>query len=174
MTRLSEELRLDLLANANSAGAVSAIRGYFFNPGFSLLVRYRLSKRLHARKNFLAQLASKALWMSIVRRFGCYVSPSASIAAGTFLPHPVGIVVGDDTVIGKSVTIYQNVTFGRANKNQAIYPVIQDGVTIYAGAILLGGVVIGEDAVVAAGSIVTRDVPAKHLAMGAPARNRPL
>ncbi|WP_370639758.1 serine O-acetyltransferase [Asticcacaulis sp. AND118] len=77
-------------------------------------------------------------------------------------------------MIGDSVTIYQNVTLGIAKESQRAYPQIEDGVTIYAGAILLGGIRVGRGSIVAAGAIVTKDVPPHSLAIGAPARVRPL
>lgn len=88
----------------------------------------------------------------------------------TFLPHPIGIVIGKNVVIGKSCTIYQNVTIGVANNKQEIYPIVGNDVIIYANAIVIGGVVIGDGAVIGAGCIVTKNVPPDKIAIGSPMR----
>ena len=63
---------------------------------------------------------------------------------------PGGIVIGGEVVIGADVTIYQNVTLGRAHADEGSNPVIKDGVTLYAGAMVIGAVTIGAGAVVGA------------------------
>ena len=90
--------------------------------------------------------------------------------AGLCLPHPVGVVIGEGSVIGTDVTIYQGVTLGRASHEVDAYPTIDDGAVIYAGATLLGPIRIGRNAVVAAHSVVLSDVPDFATVVGAPAR----
>jgi serine acetyltransferase len=74
--------------------------------------------------------------------------------------HPVGIVIGGKAKIGEHCIIRQNVTIGQV-KDQ--YPVIGNRVEIGAGAIILGGVTVGDDAVIGAGAIVVQDVPEGNL-----------
>ena len=81
-----------------------------------------------------------------------------------------GIVIGSEVVIGADVTIYQNVTLGRAHADEGSNPVIKDGVTLYAGAMVIGAVTIGAGAVVGANSVVRNDVAAGTTVVGAPAR----
>lgn len=88
----------------------------------------------------------------------------------TFLPHPIGIVVGKNVVLGMNCTIYQNVTIGVGNNKNEQYPIIGDNVIIYANAIIIGGVVVGDNAVIGAGCIVTKNVPADKVAVGSPIR----
>ena len=94
----------------------------------------------------------------------------SSDLGGLCLPHPVGIVIGEGSVIGNDVTIYQGVTLGRASHEVDAYPSIDDGAVIYAGATLLGPIRIGRNAVVAAHSVVLSDVPDFATVVGAPAR----
>ncbi len=96
--------------------------------------------------------------------------PSARIGPGLLLPHPVGIVVGDDVEIGDNATIYQHVTLGQRGARDQSYPVIGHNVVIYAGAVIIGNITIGDGAVIGANAVVTGDVPAGATAVGIPAR----
>lgn len=88
----------------------------------------------------------------------------------TILPHPIGMVIGQGVSLGKNCTIFQNVTIGVRNYDCTDYPNIGNNVKIYAGAIIIGGVNIGDDVVIGAGCIVTRDVPENKIAVGSPMR----
>ena len=90
---------------------------------------------------------------------------------GIKFPHPVGIVIGDGVRIGKEVRIYQNVTIGLLKNTPADdarndYPTIEDGVIIYAGAVIAGPITIGAGATVGANAVITRDVPKGATAFG--------
>lgn len=92
---------------------------------------------------------------------------------GLRLPHPVGIVVSKKVQIGGGCMIYQNVTLGAQKAGQTgcdRYPIIKDGVTIYAGAIIIGDIVIGKNSVIGANSVVTGNVPDNEVWAGVPAR----
>ncbi|RRN62195.1 serine O-acetyltransferase [Caulobacter sp. 602-1] len=158
--------RQDLKVNAQRSGWGGALRGWMANPGFAVVCLYRLSARYHGRSWLLSML----FWRSIVKGYGCYLSPSAVIGPGLRLPHPVGVVVGEGAVIGAGVTLYQGVTLGRSNHVSAAYPTLEDDVTVYAGAVLVGDIRIGRGAVVAANAVVLKDVPPYAKAVGAPAR----
>jgi serine O-acetyltransferase len=89
----------------------------------------------------------------------------------TYMGHPVGIVVNSDAEIGKNVQINQNVTIGvRAGSHPRGVPVIKDDVTIFAGAVILGGVTLEEGCTVGANSVVLDDVGSGKTVVGAPAR----
>jgi serine O-acetyltransferase len=169
LSMIANAIARDLFANDRSRGRWATIRGFVLCPGFSVATRYRWARKWrHAGrlKRFLGLL----VWLSNTRAFGCYISPDARIGAGLVLPHPVGVVIGEGSVIGEDVTIYQNVTLGRRSAHDARYPRLEDSVVLYAGATLLGGITVGQGAVIAAQAVVTCDVPAGALAVGAPAR----
>lgn len=134
------------------------------------LVLIRLIQLFHRRgRSFLGGWAATTLR----REFGCFVHPGAEIGPGLRLPHPNGIVIGSGVRIGSGCMIYHQVTLGGARKGDwqaGRYPMLGDGVTIFAGAKLIGAIEVGEGTVVGANAVVNRDVPARHAAVGIPAR----
>jgi serine O-acetyltransferase len=97
---------------------------------------------------------------------GCDISPHATIGAGLQMPHPQGIVVGPEVVIGPRVRLGQHSTLGMGGSGS---PRLGAGVTIGIGAVVFGGIGLGEESVVAANSVLRIDVPARTLAAGNPA-----
>jgi len=97
---------------------------------------------------------------------GIDIHPGASIGKYFFIDHGTGIVVGETTIIGNHVKIYQGVTLGALStrggqslKNTKRHPTIEDNVTIYSGASILGGeTVVGKDAVIGGNAFITKSV----------------
>lgn len=83
-----------------------------------------------------------------------------TIPKSTQFWHPVGIVIGNKVKLGENCVIRQNVTLGQSNGQ---YPTIGNNVEISVGAIVVGGITIGDGAVIGAGAIVLQDVPANTL-----------
>lgn len=98
---------------------------------------------------------------------GIDIHPGATIGKYFFIDHGTGIVIGETTIIGNNVKIYQGVTLGalstrggQALKSKKRHPTIEDNVTIYSGASILGGdTVIGKDVVIGGNAFITRSVP---------------
>ncbi|MBP0961501.1 MAG: serine acetyltransferase [Oscillospiraceae bacterium] len=98
---------------------------------------------------------------------GIDIHPGATIGKYFFIDHGTGIVIGETTVIGNNVKIYQGVTLGalstrggQALRNKRRHPTIEDNVTIYSGASILGGdTVIGKDVVIGGNAFITRSIP---------------
>lgn len=101
---------------------------------------------------------------------GIDIHPGARIGRSCFIDHGTGVVIGETAVIGDHVTIYQGVTLGAkrfqraANgvviKGESRHPLIEDGVTIYAGATILGRIVVGANSVIGGNVWLTESVPA--------------
>lgn len=82
-------------------------------------------------------------------------------------PHPIGIVIGSGTIIHENVVIYQNVTIGRSKINSENgYPIIENDVIIYAGAVIVGNVRIGTGSIIGANSVVTKSVAPNLVVFG--------
>lgn len=128
------------------------------NPGFAVVTLARAMQWGDARGTILGKVVASLFWWYIVRRYCCYISPSARFGASLRLPHPVGIVIGDGVRLGDEVTLYQHVTLGRRSTKVDGYPVVGDGVTIYAGAVLIGAITIGDSAVIGAHAVVDGDI----------------
>jgi serine O-acetyltransferase len=99
----------------------------------------------------------------------CCQIPSRHLR-GIKYPHPVGIVIGDGVRIAQNVRIYQNVTIG-LNENvvgakPSDYPKLEDGVWVYAGAVIFGGITIGTRSVIGANAVINQDVPPDSIAFG--------
>jgi len=135
---------------------------------------FRLDQRLRRKHPVLASFVRR---LSLVLT-GAEIHPDARIGPGLKLAHTMGTVVGAGTTMGSEVTIYQGVTLGAARLGEGLagresYPVVGDRVTIYAGAMVLGGVSVGEDAIIGGNAVVLDDVPPDSVAVGIPARVLP-
>jgi len=102
---------------------------------------------------------------------GIEIHPGAEIGRRVFIDHGDGVVIGETTVIGDDVTIYQGVTLGGTGKDVGKrHPTIGNGVTIGAGAKVLGPITVGDHSKIGAGAIVLRDVPPNCTVVGNPGR----
>lgn len=141
-----------------------------WRPGPGLMRSIRDYQRLEGEKGPLARLrrrlaALRHRFWSVVS--GADIPLNCRIGGGLLLPHPNGIVIHPDAVIGPNCLIFQQVTLGAAH---GALPVLGGHVDIGAGAKLIGGVRIGDHAQIGANAVVTRDVPPGATAVGIPAR----
>ena len=148
--------------------ARSALEIFFLYPGFKAI-------RLHRRANwfyrhgmfFIARWISQ--WAS--RKTGVEIHPAVKIGKRFFIDHGTGVVIGETAVIGDDVTIYQGVTLGGTGKDTGKrHPTIGNNVMISSGAKVLGPFKVGDNSRIAAGAVVTKDVPANTIVGGVPAR----
>ena len=95
---------------------------------------------------------------------GIDIHPGASIGGGFFIDHGTGVVIGETTIIGENVRLYQHVTLGAKKldgvpKGMPRHPIVEDDVVIYSGATVLGRITIGKGTVIGGGAWVTSDLP---------------
>lgn len=142
----------------------------FFHPRFLHIVLIRLSLAT-SRCGF--PMLPKVFSIVLYILYRVELNTRARIKAGLVLPHPMGIVIGADQ-IGYDVLIFQNVTLGAKTPDVAynpdMRPTIGDRVMIGAGAVVVGGVQIGNDSVVGANSLLTKSIPENSQAIGVPAQ----
>lgn len=163
-------VRRDLQVVGSELSAIALLKKLWVDPGFSAVFHYRLGARLR-RSNGFGRLLAKMLWKKIIFNNGSYISLLADIGPGFRLPHAVGIVIGDGVRIGSNVTVFQNVTLGSGRPvNNASYPVLGDNVTVFAGAVIVGGVVLGNGVVVGANAVVIHSFHDNSVLVGMPAR----
>lgn len=145
----------------------------FLEPGFQAALSYRVRNRT-ARLPLIGSLAQAILAQLSAMLSGCYISARCTIGPGLFLAHPIGVVIAKNAVIGSNVDIYQNVTLGQLSDANAGAPTIGDNCCLYAGAVILGDITVGQGARIGANAVVIKDIPASSTAVGVPARVLPV
>jgi serine O-acetyltransferase len=112
-----------------------------------------------------------ARWLSQVARLltGIEIHPAAQIGRRLFIDHGMAVVIGETSIVGDDVTLYQGVTLGGTGKEKGKrHPTIGSGVVIGAGAKVLGNICIGDNCRVGAGSVILRDVAHDSTVVGVP------
>ncbi|MDD5428508.1 MAG: serine O-acetyltransferase [Candidatus Omnitrophica bacterium] len=136
--------------------------------GLHAIVFYRIAHILRkAGVPFLPR------WISQMGRFftGIEIHPGAEIGEDFFIDHGMGVVIGETTIIGNDVLIYQGVTLGGTGKERGKrHPTIGDNVVIGAGAKVLGNITIGDNAYIGSNAVVIKDVPQNSTVVGVPGR----
>lgn len=131
-------------------------------PGIDAITVYRVAHFLYANG---VPVIPRIMTEYIHSRTGIDIHPGATIGERFFIDHGTGIVIGETTVIGSNVKMYQGVTLGALSVKKALmhtkrHPTIEDDVTIYANATILGGeTVIGKGSVIGGNTWVTTSVP---------------
>lgn len=146
----------------------------FWDPGRRLLRTIRRFQSWHAKGFPLRWL--KGYWVLQYRFWsvvtGADIPLNARISGGLVLPHPNGIVIHPNAVLGPNCMILQQVTIGVSGSKPGV-PTIGGHVDIGAGAKILGGITIGDHARIGANAVVLIDVPPGATAVGVPARVLP-
>ena len=148
--------------------ATNIVEVIFCYPGLQALLSHRIAHKL-------------AYWgIPFIPRFISYVTriitgieihPKAQIGSRFFIYHGEGVVIGETTIIGDDVLIYQQVTLGgTGNEHGKRHPTIGNGVIIGAGAKVLGNITIGDNTRIGAGSVVVDNVPEHCTVVGIPGR----
>ena len=151
-------------AFAGDPAATNADEIIFCYPGLFAITVYRLAHELYKLQVPLIPRIMTEYAHSLT---GIDIHPGATIGDHFFIDHGTGIVIGQTTVIGSYVKIYQGVTLGglstrggQSLKGEKRHPTIEDRVTIYANASILGGnTIIGHDSIVGANAFITTSIP---------------
>ncbi|MEO0465918.1 MAG: serine O-acetyltransferase [Pseudomonadota bacterium] len=144
------------------------LQPFMFFKGFLALCTHRIAHRLwgQGRETLAFHFQSRASEL-----FGVDVHPAARIGRGVMLDHASGITIGETAVVGDNCSLLHGVTLGGTGKVVGDrHPKIGRGVLLSVGAKVLGNIHIGDDAKIAAGSVVLKDVPAGCTVAGVPAK----
>jgi len=171
-----DQLREDLAAaRQRDPAARSSLEVALCYSGVHALWAYRLSHRLWG--------AGYHLWARLLAAgarllTGVEIHPAAVLGARLFIDHGHGVVIGETAVVGDDVTIYQGVTLGGTSLQRGKrHPTVGDGVTIGAGAKVLGPIDVGAGSRIGANAVVVKPVPENSVVVGVPGqvviRSRP-
>lgn len=162
--RVRDDLRAAYEADPAATGVDEIL---FCYPGTYAITVYRIA---HALLREGAVVVPRMMTELAHRRTGIDIHPGAEIGEAFFIDHGTGVVIGETTLIGDRVRIYQGVTLGaltvpqgeaRPEPGKRRHPTLEDDVVIYANATILGGeTVIGKGSVVGGNAFVTTSVPA--------------
>lgn len=148
--------------------AIKSNMEVFLYPSFKVILSYRVAHKLYLKKHYFW-----ARWISqrAARKTGIEIHPGATIGKGLFIDHGSGVIIGETTIIGDNVTLYQGVTLGGTGKEQGKrHPTLRDNVMVSAGAKVIGSFTIGENSKIGAGSVVLEEVPPNCTVVGVPGR----
>ncbi|MBQ0051306.1 MAG: serine acetyltransferase [Treponema sp.] len=155
-------VKLDTIAAYNGDPAAQSGEEVIVSyPGLEAIIVHRLAHFLHGCG---VPVIPRIMSEYIHGKTGIDIHPGATIGESFFIDHGTGVVIGETTVIGKNVKIYQGVTLGalsvkKSLQNSKRHPTIEDDVTIYANATILGGeTVIGKGSVIGGNSWITESV----------------
>lgn len=148
--------------------AIKSDKEIFLYPCFWAIWKYRKAHQLYLKGKYYK---ARKISQRAARKTGIEIHPGAQIGKGFFIDHGAGVVIGETTIIGDNVTLYQGVTLGGTGKEHGKrHPTIEDNVMISTGAKVLGSFTIGEGSKIGAGSVVLEEVPPHSTVVGIPGR----
>ena len=146
--------------------ARSKLEVFLCYSGLHALWAYRVNHWLWNHHFFLL---ARALSQATRVLTGIEIHPAARIGRRLFIDHGMGVVIGETSIVGDDVTLYQGVTLGGTGKEHGQrHPTIGDGVVVGGGAKILGNITVGKNCRIGAGSVVLRNVPDDSTVVGVP------
>jgi serine O-acetyltransferase len=137
----------------------------FCYPVVNTMIHYRIAHKLHLMR---VPVIPRIITEQAHSKTGIDIHPGATIGEYFAIDHGTGVVIGETSIIGNHVTLYQGVTLGAKSfkydengnmLNIPRHPIIEDNVTVYSNASILGRITIGHDSVIGGNIWVTHDVP---------------
>lgn len=160
-------IRQDIQAVKDRDPAATSTLSILINyPGLQAVWAHRIEHWLWLRgRRGLARFSSQ-----MTRFFtGIEIHPGATIGDRFFIDHGMGVVIGETTIIGNDVTVYQGVTLGGTGKETGKrHPTIGNCVVVGVGSSVLGNITVGDDSMVGGGAVVIDDVPPNATVVGIP------
>ena len=173
---LVSDLRAAFVGDPAATSFPEILIGY---PGMTAVIHHRIA---HVLYRLGARLVARLIAEIAHTKTGIDIHPGADIGPSFFIDHGTGVVIGETAVIGERVRIYQAVTLGARHfptdnegnivKGAARHPVVEDDVIIYAGATILGRIVIGQGSTIGGNVWLTEDVPPNSFVTQATVRSK--
>ena len=159
--------QIDVIFREDPA-ATSILEVLICYPGLHAILLHRLAHWLYKiRLRLVARITSQIARMIT----GIEIHPGATIGRRFFIDHGMGVVVGETTVIGDDVILYQGVTLGGTGKERGKrHPTLGNRVVVGTGAKVLGNITLGNNVKIGAGSVVVHSVPDDSTVVGIPGR----
>ncbi len=156
------------LIQKRDPAARSVIEIIILYQGLHALIHYRIANFFYKKEVFfIARLISQFSRLLT----GIEIHPGATIGRGFFIDHGMGVVIGETTVIGDNVLLYQGVTLGGTGLEKGKrHPTIGNNVVIGGGAKVLGNIVVGDNSYIGANAVVIKNVPQNSTVVGVPGR----
>jgi len=173
---LVSDLRAAFVGDPAATSFPEILIGY---PGMTAVIHHRIA---HVLYGLGAKLVARLIAEIAHTKTGIDIHPGASIGPSFFIDHGTGVVIGETAIIGERVRIYQAVTLGARHfptdhegkvvKGAARHPVVEDDVIVYAGATILGRIVIGHGSTIGGNVWLTEDVPPNSFVTQATVRSK--
>jgi serine O-acetyltransferase len=163
--RMKEDITMIKLRDPAAKSTSEIILCY---SGLHAIWMHLIAHKLWNRGNCLS-----ARYLSQINRFitGVEIHPGVKVGKRVFIDHGMGVVVGETSIIGDDVIIYQGVVLGGTSlAKEKRHPTVGSGVVIGAGAIVIGNLTLGNGSKIGAGAVVLDDVPPGTTAVGVPSR----
>jgi serine O-acetyltransferase len=161
--------RKDLVAaRERDPAAMNYAEIIFTYSGLHAMIFYRVAHMLRKSSTpLLPRLLSQfGKWLT-----GIEIHPGARIGEGFFIDHGMGVVIGETSIVGDNVTLFQGVTLGGTGKETGKrHPTLGNNVVVGAGAKILGNIQVGDNVMIGANAVVVRDVPDDSTVVGVPGR----
>lgn len=167
LPKIRQKLASDVqAAYVGDPAATSPAETIFCYPSLKAMFHHRVAHALHKLSvpiipRIIAEMAHSAT--------GIDIHPGASIGENFFIDHGTGVVIGETAIIGRNCRLYQGVTLGALSfpinpdgslvKGNLRHPILEDNVTVYAGATILGRITIGKGSVIGGNTWITHDIP---------------
>ncbi|KAM0975161.1 hypothetical protein ACFX13_018515 [Malus domestica] len=166
---IQRSVRLDVQAfKDRDPACLSYCSALLYLKGYHSLQVHRVA---HSLWNQGRKVLALALQSRVSEVFGVDIHPAAKIGEGILLDHGTGVVIGETAVVGNRVSLMHGVTLGGTGKGIGDrHPKVGDGALIGASVTVLGNIKIGRGAMIAAGSLVLKDVPPHSMVAGIPAK----
>ena len=137
-------------------------------PSFKAQVRHKVAQYFYNKKHYFI---ARYITEKTKRKTGIEIHPGAKIGKNVFIDHGIGVIIGQQAIIGNNVTIYQDVTLGGTGKEIGKrHTTIEDNVFIGSGAKVLGNITIGKNAKIGANAVVLKNVKPNTTVVGIPAK----